>query len=384
MFLDVETIDYAKMSHRKILSVAFNMSLGYAPVILTILLSELIAQDVAIYIGMAAALTYAYFTLYINKARMHNYILYLSTFVLSVLALATLLPIDYCPKGNLPITLEMSIAAPLLILHIHRSRFVNYFRRKKGACDKRNLIQSAESTVVAGKVILILSGLQFLALTLGILFWHPLTERTMWIYFNLLPGLVFLFSILLNQVVINFFNSMMAGLEYVPIVNERGDVIGKSLKVEAISYKNTYINPVIRIAVVSNGRLFLCNRSQECILDKGKTDIPMECYLRYRETLKEGVARVVGHVFPNLSDIEPTFSIMYHFENKITNRLIYLFVVNMDDESILCNPRFKNGKLWTLQQMEQNLKENFFCECLEVEYEYLKDIIYTTEKYKGS
>jgi len=204
------------------------------------------------------------------------------------------------------------------------------------------------------------------------------------VYFNLLPGLIFLFSILLNQVVINFFNSMMAGLEYVPIVNERGDVIGKSLKVEAISYKNTYINPVIRIAVVSNGRLFLCNRSQECILDKGKTDIPMECYLRYRETLKEGVARVVGHVFPNLSDIEPTFSIMYHFENKITNRLIYLFVVNMDDESVLCNPRFKNGKLWTLQQMEQNLKENFFCECLEVEYEYLKDIIYTTEKYKGS
>ena len=73
-----------------------------------------------------------------------------------------------------------------------------------------------------------------------------------------------------------------------------------------------------------------------------------------------------------------------HFENKITNRLIYLFVVNMDNESVLCNPRFKNGKLWTLQQMEQNLKENLFCECLEVEYEYLKDIIYTTEKYKGS
>lgn len=39
------------MEHKGILSSAFNMSLGFVPVIISILLCELITQDTAIYIG---------------------------------------------------------------------------------------------------------------------------------------------------------------------------------------------------------------------------------------------------------------------------------------------------------------------------------------------
>ena len=111
----------------------------------------------------------------------------------------------------------------------------------------------------------------------------------------------------------------MAHTEYVPIVNTRGDVIGKSLAVEAINYKNAYINPVIRIAVSTHGMLFLCNRPQSCILDKGKVDIPMECYLRYGETLTAGANRLLSNAFPKASDLKPTFTISYHLK---TNRPI--------------------------------------------------------------
>ena len=37
----------------------------------------------------------------------------------------------------------------------------------------------------------------------------------------------------------------------------------------------------------------------------------------------------------------PEFNIVYHFENEVTNRLIYLFIVDIKDDSILCTPRFK-------------------------------------------
>lgn len=39
------------MSHKGILSSAFNMSLGFVPVIISIFLCEIITQDIAIYIG---------------------------------------------------------------------------------------------------------------------------------------------------------------------------------------------------------------------------------------------------------------------------------------------------------------------------------------------
>ena len=78
------------------------------------------------------------------------------------------------------------------------------------------------------------------------------------------------------------------------------------------------------------------------------------------------------------------FNFMYHFENEATNRLVYLFTLDLDDDSILCNKNFKGGKLWTFQQMEHNLGRNFFSSCLEYEFEHLEAIIYTREKYKES
>lgn len=71
--------------------------------------------------------------------------------------------------------------------------------------------------------------------------------------------------------------------------------------------------------------LFLCDRPMNAILDKGKTDIPMECYLRYGESLTEGVNRLVNNALPHATeDFKPEFNIVYHFENETTNRLIYL------------------------------------------------------------
>lgn len=108
----------------------------------------------------------------------------------------------------------------------------------------------------------------------------------------------------------------------------------------------------------------------------------MECYLSYGESLAEGCRRILRNTFPKADGLKPTFSIMYHFENSVTNRLVYLFVLDVEDDSILCDPRFKGGKLWQFQQVEQNLGHKFFSECFEEEYEHLKNVIGIREKYR--
>ncbi|MBD9147221.1 MAG: hypothetical protein EGP63_03530, partial [Bacteroides stercoris] len=120
------------------------------------------------------------------------------------------------------------------------------------------------------------------------------------------------------------------------------------------------------------------------ILDKNKVDIPMECYLRYGESLAEGVNRLISNAIPQAKDIKPEFNIVYHFENEVTNRLIYLFIIDLEDDSVLCTPRFKNSKLWNFKQIEENLGKGFFSCCFEDEYEHLKNVIYIREKYKES
>ena len=88
------------------------------------------------------------------------------------------------------------------------------------------------------------------------------------------------------------------------------------------------------------------------------------------------------YTFPKADGLKPTFSIMYHFENSVTNRLVYLFVLDVEDDSILCDPRFKGGKLWQFQQVEQNLGHKFLSECFEEENEHFKNVIGIREKYR--
>lgn len=97
-----------------------------------------------------------------------------------------------------------------------------------------------------------------------------------------------------------------------------------------------------------------------------------------------GATRLINNAFPHEKDIKPEFNIVYHFENEVTNRLIYLFIVDIKDDSILCTPRFKNSKLWSFKQIEENLGKGFFSSCFEDEYEHLKGVIYIREKYRES
>ena len=72
------------------------------------------------------------------------------------------------------------------------------------------------------------------------------------------------------------------------------------------------------------------------------------------------------------------------FQETLKKSLIFLFIVDIKDDSILCTPRFKNSKLWSFKQIEENLGKGFFSSCFEDEYEHLKGVIYIREKYRES
>lgn len=370
------------MLKKGVLSSKFNMSMGFIPVIVSIILCEFTTQDISIYVGAAAGVIYSVYTLWGKGAKIPNFLLYCTTGMLLIFSLATLLFGNSCRKGMLPLTLEISALVPVVILFLNRKRFLTYHIAQSKQCGKQLYAQGAESAIVSTRVVIIIGFLHFLGTFITLLLPGAMNDTEQYILFHLCPPAVFILSILFNQFGILYFNMMMKHTAFVPIVNIKGDVIGRSLAADAINQKNEYINPVVRIAISYNGMLYLRPRPQRCILDAGKTDIPMECYLLYGETLKQGINRVIRQSFPQAANEEVHFNLMYHFENMVTNRLIYLFLIEIEDENHLRDKQIKDGKLWTFQQIEHNLGKNFFSCCFENEYEHLREVIYTREKYR--
>ena len=245
------------MSHQRILSSRFNMSLGFIPVIISIILCEFITQDMSIYIGAGVGLLFSIYSVKHRGTHVPQIILYCTTGMLLLLSVTTLFFVNYCPRFMLPFTLEISAIIPPFIIYLNRRRFLDYHMSQTQKCSKQLFAQGAEAAIVSARVILIISLLHFLIIFLAILISHPLGSTTRYILFHVAPPLVFISSILFNQFGIFYFNIVMNHTVFVPIVNTKGDVTGKAIASEAINRKNNYINPVVRIAVASHSMLFL-------------------------------------------------------------------------------------------------------------------------------
>ena len=211
------------MDHKGILSSAFNMSLGFIPVIISILLCEFITQDTAIYIGTVIGIVGVYLSYHRKGILLPNFILYISAGILILLSLAALIPGDYVPEGALPLTLEVSILIPMLILYMHKKRFINHFLKQIGSCNKRLYAQGAEAAVVSARIALIFGILHFIIISIVIICQNPLSSTSKLTLYKVLPPIVFVMSILFNQIAIRFFNHLMSHTEYVPIVNTKGE-----------------------------------------------------------------------------------------------------------------------------------------------------------------
>ncbi|EJW96434.1 hypothetical protein, membrane [gut metagenome] len=370
------------MNHKGLLSSTFNMSLGFVPVIISIFLCEIITQDIAIYIGSGIGMIGIFLSHRQKKIQVPNFILYLSTVMLTLISLASFIPGDHIPTGALPLTLEVSILIPMLILFLHKKRIINHLLEKINSKHKPLYEQGVEAAVVSARIALLLGIIHFIIISFTIISKGPQSPTGAFILYKILPPTLFIITILLNQLAIHFFNQLLSHNEIIPIVNLKGDVIGKMPMIETSNTPNTHINPVIRIAITTHGMLFLCSRPSTASFEKNKMDIPMETYLKYGETLHTGTTRLINATFPHSSHMKPEFNIVYHFQNEETNRLIYLYIIDMKDDSVLTSCPLKNSKVWNFKQIEENLGKNFFSSCFEEEYEHLKDVICIREKYK--
>lgn len=367
---------------RKSIPAALNMSTGLIPVILCMILSEFILDEYALYISAIVGVVYSYFSFCSSRKKIFNFILYGSTLCLLLMSATTFFPFHMFPRGTVPLTLEVVIILLMAFIFYGQKILKSLFSIQRFPKIHLQLIASLDSAIVSARIIFIMGVIHFIITSIAIVIIYPLDKNELVFLYHILPPVFLVLDILLNQIVINFANRVIKKEEMIPIVNKQGDVIGRRLKVETKTYKNAFINPIIRIAFICNSMLLLCTRKSTCVTEKSKVDIPLEGYLQFGERPEECVNRLMAEAFPNGTSISPRFSIKHHFKNDDTNRLVYLYIAYVDDESLLANFPCPNSKLWTFHQIEENLDKNFFSQCFEGEYEHLKESALIWEEFK--
>ncbi len=162
--------------------------------------------------------------------------------------------------------------------------------------------------------------------------------------------------------------------EWLPVVTEKGDVTGRIAKSVTKDMKNRFMHPVVRVALIFKGKIYLKNRDESRLLNPGMLDYPFEKYMQYDHEIDEAVHNSIRKECGS-DNIPLRFLLKYIFENSTTKRLIYLYVSVIEDEEAFNRLHLQGGKLWTEAQIEDNMGEGVFSECFELEFEYLKNTV---------
>lgn len=169
--------------------------------------------------------------------------------------------------------------------------------------------------------------------------------------------------------------------EWLPVVTETGQVMGRVAKSVTTDLKNRFMHPVVRVALMSKGEIYLKERDQSRVLNPGKLDYPFEKYMQYNDKIDDTVKKIFRKECGN-EDLPLRFMLKYTFENDVTKRLIFLYVSEVNDEDQLRGLNLEGGKLWTAAQIEDNIGTDIFSECFELEFEYLKNTLLLAQRFK--
>lgn len=200
-------------------------------------------------------------------------------------------------------------------------------------------------------------------------------------FIKMLFQLILLAIMLFESIRLHILSKKLFNEEWLPVITETGDVTGRMAKSVTKDMKNKFMHPVVRVALMNNGSIYLKARDKRRVLNPGKLDYPFEEYMEYKGELDKAVRESLGKECGN-DNLPVRFLLKYTFENEVTKRLIFLYASEIDDATFN-SINLQGGKLWTSAQIEDNMGSDIFSECFELEFEYLKNTLLLAQQYKN-
>lgn len=141
--------------------------------------------------------------------------------------------------------------------------------------------------------------------------------------------------------------------EIFPIVDEKGNVIGKATRKECHS-GSRLLHPVVHLHVLNaNGDIYLQKRSIHKFIQPGKWDTAVGGHMDYGETVEQALERETREEL-GFTDYEPKHLFSYVYDSEVEREMVHTFFTITDRNSFDFDPAEVNeGRFWTVEEVRQ-------------------------------
>ncbi|MDH8701181.1 hypothetical protein M2138_000520 [Dysgonomonadaceae bacterium PH5-43] len=372
------------MSTQKAIAPLMTPILGMTPIIVFFLLDSFLPYPIAFCSALAAGVIYFIINVFLAKQEVPY------TLQVSLVALFAFIVLGFIPIVRNYVYIENASAILGILLVISFFIFIRiqgYFRAKILTTD--DISQDTKILKFNGEIY-VMNGVIFTqTLYLLIILVYSLLPLS---YHNVTADFIIYHLIILIFIVIHVAYELinwhivrkeMEKEEWLPIIDETGSVHGRVALSVSRESGDKYMHPIIRIALINKGRLYLRERNNSFpISESHYIDYPFERYLRFGESLDEGVRQTFIN---NGADADLPYRFVFRYVDKTieTNRLVYLYACTINDDKLLSKLQIQRGKWWTEKQINDSIGMDFFSPSFEKEYEFLDATILTAERLMG-
>ncbi|MCX7955228.1 MAG: NUDIX domain-containing protein [Bacteroidales bacterium] len=170
----------------------------------------------------------------------------------------------------------------------------------------------------------------------------------------------------------------MYGKEYIPVINEKGEVIGKKLKsiVHSCNNEEKLLHPVVHLHVINKkGEILLQKRSNRKNVEPGKWDTAVGGHVKFNEKIEDCIIRESREEL-NVLFNNYTFLKSYIWETDIEKELVFTYATITDYvnvKGIRYNKKeISEIKFWKIEEIENLKKDNEFTPNFLKEFEFVK------------
>jgi len=182
--------------------------------------------------------------------------------------------------------------------------------------------------------------------------WAFISGGLLYILFGLFFAWQFISAKLKNKV-------PAKGKDWVPLVDEKGMVIGKATRKE-VHRGPGKLHPVIHLHLInSKGEVYLQKRSMLKDTQPGKWDTSVGGHVDLGETIEQALLRETAEEL-NITGIHPVPLAQYKWETDVESELVFSFRAIYNATPVFNKQEIDEGRFWTIAEIRKNLGTGIF------------------------
>lgn len=158
----------------------------------------------------------------------------------------------------------------------------------------------------------------------------------------------------------------MSSEEWLPLLNEKGEVIGKAPRSVCHSSKE-YLHPVVHLHVINRkGEIYLQKRPMHKTIQPGKWDTAVGGHISVGEDIETGLKREAMEEI-GLTEFNPELAAHYIWESEVEREFVFCFVARSDGPFRVSTEEVDEGKFWSVAEIKKALGKDIFTPNFEME-----------------